>query len=165
MGSRYNWTNADGLVVSSGRRTSENDHAGVQKEVYSTVVAIVPQGAKAQGAGAVVQSAIIPAGAIITDVVLQGSGALTSLADLIVGVTDADGGSNITDPDGLVLAIDAAEVVALRPSGTVVGTAFDGALLTSSVPLTEDAIITWSATTASTAGDVTIVVTYIEPGL
>lgn len=165
MGSRYNWTNSDGLVVSGGRRTSENDHAGLQKDVYKTVVAVVPQGAAAQGAGAVAQSAVIPAGSIITDVVLQGNGALTSLVNLVVGVTDADGGSNITDADGLVLAIDAAEVLALRPKGSVVGTAFDGAVLTTSVPLTEDAIVTWAAGTASSAGDVSIVVTYIEPGL
>lgn len=165
MGSRYNWTNSDGLVVSSGRRTSENDHAGLQKDVYKTVVAVVPEGATAQGAGAVAQSAVIPAGSIITNVVLQSNGALTSLANLTVGVTDADGGSNITDADGLVLAIGAAAVVALRPSGTVVGTVYDGAVLTSSAPLAEDAIVTWAAGTASTAGDVTIVVTYIEPGL
>jgi len=164
MGSRYNWTNEDGLVVSSGRRTSENDQAGrpSTNNAVDEIALLVEAGSIAQGAGAIGQSAMIPAGSTIVDVELHSDGALTGLVDLIVGITDEDGGSDITDADGLVLAIDAAEVVALRPTGTVVGSAFDGAVLTAPAPLAEDAIVTWAATTASSAGDVTIVVKYVR---
>jgi len=160
MGSRYNWVNDDGLVVTSGRKTVDNDQvsASAKRGQINELVTVVKEGETAQSAAVQGRSATIPVGANIVDVKLFSTGALTSLVDLIVGIADEDGGSDITDDDGLVLAIDAAEVVALRPSGTVVGTAFDGALLTAAVPLTEEAVVTWSATTA--AGDVKIVVTY-----
>lgn len=162
MASRYLWTNDDGLQVPSGRRTVENDAPGKSAltGVEEEISFVIPQSdivdEPVSGYGAV-----LPAGANLTDVQLHSSGALTALVGLIVGVEDADGGSDITDADGLVLAIPAAEVVALRPTGTVVGTDYDGALLTSAAPLAEAARITWAATTASGAGDITVVVKYI----
>ena len=164
MGSRYTWTNEDGLTINSGTRaTAENDIASANADVGNVreLKMVVPQGKIAQAGGSSSFGAVIPAGSTIVDVQLHSTGALTGLVDLVVGITDYDGGSDITDADGLVLAIDAAEVVALRPTGTVVGTAFDGALLTASAPLAEAAQITWAATAASAAGDVTILVNYI----
>jgi len=162
MGSRYNWVNNDGLVVTSGRRTVDNDQvsASAARGQIKELVTVVNEGEIAQSAAVAGRSCTLPAGATITDVKLFSTGPLTGLVDLIVGIADEDGGSDITDADGLVLAVDAAEVVALRPSGTVVGTAFDGALLTAAAPLAEEAVVTWSVTTASSDGDVKVVITY-----
>jgi len=162
MGSRYNWLNNDGMIVTSGRRTVDNDQvsASAKRGQLTELVTVVKEGEIAQSAAVGSRSATLPVGANIVDVQLHSTGALTGLVDLVVGIADEDGGSDITDVDGLVLAIDAAEVVALRPSGTVVGSAFDGALLTAATPLAEEAVVTWSATTASSAGDVKIVIVY-----
>jgi len=161
MGSQNYWTNDDGLIVTAGRRTSDNV-AGKLSSFGPTQVLeiVVPAGELGNASEQAAYPTIIPAGATIVDVKLHSDGALTSLVDLVVGVADADGGSDLTDADGLVLAIDAAEVVALRPTGTVVGTLFDGALLTTSLPLSEAVRVTWAATTASAAGDVKIVIEY-----
>lgn len=165
MGSQYYWTNDDGLIVPSGRRTVENgsgSKSGVNGAVQE-IVMVAKQGETGDATAQLAYGAVIPAGATIVDVELHSDGALIGLVDLIVGLTDEDGGSDITDADALVLAIDAAEVVGLRPGGSVVGTLFDGAALTASFPLTEAAIVTWAATTASAAGDVTIVVKFVIP--
>jgi len=163
MGSRFVWVNSDGLTEVGGTRTPEGDSAAKHStnNAVQEISVVLLEGDTAQSSLGLVSGATIPAGAVVVDVELHSDGALTSLVDLVVGVADHDGGSDITDADGLVLAIDAAEVVALRPTGTVVGTAFDGAILTASAPLAEAAAITISATAASTAGDVTAVIKYI----
>lgn len=165
MASRYNWANSDGLTVPSGRRTSDNEGGAKVPGMgaIQEVKLVIPEGSTGDATVQALYPATIPSGAVITDVLVHGNGALTSLVDLIVGIADADGGSTLTDPNGLVLAIDAAEVVALRPTGTVVGTAFDGAFMeTAVVPLSEAVYVTASATTASSAGDIVIVVQYID---
>lgn len=162
MASRYNWTNEDGLVVNTGRRTSDNQAAGKVSTMGSVqeVEFVVPEGEQ-ESAATQSYSAVIPAGAVIRDVKLFADGALTSLANLTVGIKDADGGSGLTDANGLVLAIDAAEVLGLEPSGSVVGTAFDGAFLVASAgPLSEAVEITWVVGTPSSAGNIRGIVEY-----
>lgn len=162
MGSRYNWTNDDGLVVNGGRRTSDNQAPAKHSTMGPTqsVEFIVPEGAQ-EDSNEQAYSAVIPAGAVIKDVRLFADGALTNLADLIVGIADYDGGSDLTDADGLVLAIDAAEVLGLEPTGSVVGTTFDGPFLVASAgPLAEAVVVTWAVTTPSSAGNVRVVIDY-----
>ena len=164
MSSRYTWTNSDGLAVNSGRRDSDNQAAAKLSTMGSVqqVEFLVPEGEQ-ESSNEQAYSTVIPAGAVINNVRLFADGALTDLVDLIIGVADYDGGSDLTDTDGLVLAIDAAEVLALEPSGSVVGTAFDGAFLVASAgPLSEAVTITWAVTTPSSAGNIRVVVDYTQ---
>jgi hypothetical protein len=166
------WTNSDGLTVRLGdteavmAEASEVSTAGGQQRIieinclYGDNFPLDSEGSHTVNPANNVK---IPSGAVIewveiipyVDVDSSGDGLI-----LDVGITDADGGSTLTDVDALVDAATQAEInaggrnIAGWVGGSVAGTA-----------LSESAYITWETTVAdATAGHFAIRVAYVMPG-
>ena len=164
------WTNSDGLTVRLGTdeavmaEASEVSTAGGQQRIIE-IQAIYGDNYPLDSEGShtvnPANNVKIPAGAVIEWV------EIVSVVDVVgsghildVGITDADGGSTITNVDALV---DAATVAELNAGGRNIA-GWVGAQVGAAAPLTESAYITWETTVADvTAGHVIIRVAYVMP--
>ena len=167
------WTNNDGLTIRLGTteatmaEASEVSTAGGQQRIieiralYGDNMPLDSEGSHTVNPANNVK---IPAGAVIewveivpyVDVDSSGDGFI-----LDVGLTDADGGSTITDVDALV---DAATQAEINAGGRNIAGWVGDLVDTSAAPLTESAYITWEATVAdATAGHFAIRVAYVMP--
>jgi hypothetical protein len=140
------WVNSDGLRVWFG--TDEAKNAKVvesSSDGQSRVVEIrydhswVPT--VAQNSQVIDYNYVLPAGAVISSVEIlpyEDSASGGNAETINVGITDADGGSNITDVDALVVEATQAEFNAGGTNVTGwVGTRVNG------TPLQEAAVLTW----------------------
>lgn len=101
--------------------------------------------AVADGSVVISYGYVIPAGAVIGDVTITPTGTFTGTSTLNIGVTDLDGGTDLTDVDALVAAATVAELNAGGTNtagwiGTLPGTV-----------LTEAVHLTWEVDTAAIA--------------
>lgn len=159
------WTNADGLNVRLGHaaadpvRFSEYRTDGPERlleiEMFPEYLPTV-----AQNSVRVSDSCSIPAGAFITYVEIvttdawdAGSGTLN------VGLVDKDGGTNILDVDGFVVAATVAEINAQVPKNTHPADGDDIETV-----LSETAWVTWEVDTAAIVGGKSVIrIAYLIP--
>lgn len=129
-----------GVVSHYGPRNSDQsfggtltDRAGERKVVYEFDYDNLPEATNIN------LDAVIPAGALIVSADFRITTAFTSTSttsDLLVGLADADGGSTITDADGLLTAAQLTQTVI----ATLVNTSGTGALV--GTVLSEAAVVT-----------------------
>lgn len=158
------WTNNDGLTIKSGLEaaakrivweyTTDGPKRMVEISLNSTTLPAV-----AANDEVIDENFKLPSGIIIEQVeVVEGTVAVDSAGDgttINIGIQDADGGSNFTDVDGLVVEITQAEIAT---GGTNVAGwvgAKVGVLLTEATKLTFE-----QNTEALTAGDFVVRIYY-----
>lgn len=159
------WTNKDGLTLKYGpdevvkARVTEIA-GGDGTRVIEIVVDSDTLPAFGNSAD-VDDSYFIPAGVVFTGVEIVPNTTITSSgsATLTVGITDKDGGSNVTNANAFV---DAATVAELNAGGKDLSAWVGDGLFVA--PLAEAAKLTWAVGTADfTGGSVTIRVSFAIP--
>jgi hypothetical protein len=148
------WTNADGLEVGFGVRTSHNPEGaeihtlGLRSEVtlhlssesYLDVATGTLKG----------KEMVIPAGSVVRSASVNVTEAITGSTDFIVGLKDNVDGTTIDD-DGLITAVESALTVGVvdGATGAVLGTA-----------LAADSVVSVDVTGAMTAGEFVITIVF-----
>ena len=159
------WTNDDGLTILSG--TDEARKARVGETFTDGPLHVVEININFDNLPAVADNSVVidenfklPAGVVIesvelsSDVTFVGSGATFN-----VGITDADGGSTLTDVDALVTE---ATITELNAGGVGASGTFAGASV--GTALAEAVLLTWEVNTAAiTAGNGVVRVKYSVP--
>lgn len=161
------WINSDGLRVKFGPEETEkarvteiatNDNS----RTIEIVVSAETLPAVADNSVIIDDSYIIYEGAVFESIRVVKSIDFAGTGTLDIGVIAADGGAEITDPNGLVEAITVAE---LNAGGEDVA-GWVGVLLTDTTILAEKAFLTWEVNTAAiTAGSASIYISYQIPKL
>lgn len=147
------WVNKDGLRVKFGIEEAEKARVtevtgGSDTRVIEIVVDSNNLPAVADNSVIIDDSYVIPKGVVFQSVTITSSDAFTAgTGTLNIGLTDADGGSNILDVDALVVAATVAE---LNAGGTN-DSGWAGAGLFS-LPLAEAAYLTWEVDTDPIVG-------------
>ena len=93
--------------------------------------------------------------------VLTGFTSTSTTTDLLIGVTDADGGSNITDADGLIAAAEATQT-AIATAGNIVTGA--GAMVGTTIGAEAGVVTVAPSVDDLTAGKGRVVVEYVLKG-
>lgn len=145
------WTNKDGLTIKSG--TTEADKRVVGEFRHDGPWHVVEIALRADKLPAVADNSVVisdktklPKGALIEAVELSASVDFASSGSgtLNIGVTDADGGTNIQDVGALVAEATAAEInLGTRNASGWVGTLVNG------LPIAEAAYLTWEVNTGA----------------
>lgn len=147
------WTNEDGLRVKFGPSETEKARVtevagGSDKRVIEIAVDAEHLPAVADNSVIIDDSYVIPKGVVFESVTITSSKAFTAGGGTLnVGITDRDGGSDVTDVDFFVAAATVAELNAggTDDSGWIGSGPFG-------TPLTEPVYLTWEVDTAAIVG-------------
>jgi hypothetical protein len=153
------WTNADGLRVKFGVEEAEKAlvteiTSGDYKRTIEILVDPARLPAVADNSVLIDDSYVIPAGAQFTSVEILTSDAFTAGTGILnVGITDADGGSALTDVDAFVVGATVAElnIGGVNLSGWIGDLVNDGTTA-GTTPLSKAGLLTWEVDTAAIVG-------------
>lgn len=148
------WTNADGMVVGFGARTTHNPEGasvhtlGLRAEV---TLQLSSESYLDVATGTLIgKEAVIPAGSVIRSASVNVTEAITGSTDFTVGLKDNVDGTTV-DADGLITAVESVLTVGVVDGAT-------GALL--GTALAADSVVSVDVTGAMTAGEFVITVVY-----
>lgn len=157
------WSNPDGLVVGFGPRDSEDASASAPSVTGAESEVFVDLDLTALGATAAAQdvanSAIIPAGAVVTDVAVWVDTAAAGTGTLDIGSYNAASGAAV-DENGFLAAATVAALVE-GADANAAGT-YDGALVGTKLAASVKVGASYN-TSAFTAGKARVVIKYVGP--
>jgi len=157
MARQETWVNADGLRVGFGGRDSVNEfdanvHTVGRIRQMEIIFNADNVGTFADGVAPLSKDFQIPAGSVVVRSTARVLQAVTGATDFIIGLKDYDDGTT-NDPNGLHTAFAAVTADTVD--------AGDGALINTT--LDEDQALSVTPTGTMTAGEVAVLVEYIEP--